>query len=124
MVPRRPAAARSCGVNPETRARGRAAAYRRGMDWTSFEAEGEAAFRGRGRSPLRAYSEFMPAQYVGWKPCARGTGRAAATLGHREIDEYEWAHEIAPGLDRIAERILHELGKLVRGEPHALSHTL
>jgi hypothetical protein len=31
------------------RARGRAAAYRRGMDWTSFEAEVEAALRGRGR---------------------------------------------------------------------------
>jgi hypothetical protein len=94
------------------------------MDWASFEAEVEAAFRGRGRFPLRAYSEFMPAQFVGWKPCARGTGRAVATLGHREIDEYEWAHEIGPGLDRIAERILHELGKLVRGEPHALSRTL
>jgi hypothetical protein len=66
----------------------------------------------------------MPAQFVGWKPCARGTGRAVATLGHREIDEYEWAHEVAPGLDRIAEHILHELGKLVRGQPHALSRTL
>jgi len=94
------------------------------MDWTSFDAEVQAALRGRGRFPLRAYSEFMPAQFVGWKPCARGTGRAVATLGHREIDEYEWAHEIAPGLDRIAERVVHEVGKLVRGLPHALSRTL
>jgi peptidase M28-like protein len=93
------------------------------MDWPGFEAEAHEAYRGRGRFPLRAYSEFMPAQFVGWKPCARGAG-PAATLGDREIDEYEWAHEIAPGLDRIAERILHELGKLVRGQPHALSRTL
>jgi hypothetical protein len=94
------------------------------MDWTAIEAEAREAFRGEGRFPLRAYSEFMPAQFVGWKPCALGTGREAATLGACEIDEYEWAHEIAPGLDRIAEHILHELGKLVRGQPHALSHTL
>jgi peptidase M28-like protein len=57
-------------------------------------------------------------------PCARGTGREVATLGACEIDEYEWAHEVAPGLDRIAEHLVHELGKLVRGEPHALSHSL
>ena len=94
------------------------------MDWARFEAEAHAAFRGAGRFPLRAYSEFMPAQFVGWKPCARGTGRRVATLGACEIDEYEWAHEIAPGLDRIAEHIVHELGKLMRGAPHALSHSL
>ena len=94
------------------------------MDWATIEAEAREAFRGRGRFPLRAYSEFMPAQFVGWKPCARGTGGEVATLGACEIDEYEWAHEIAPGLDRIAEHILHELGKLVRGQPHALSRTL
>src|ERR1051326_493639 len=94
------------------------------MDWASFEAEAHAAFRGAGRFPLRAYSEFMPAQFVGWKPCARGTGRQVATLGACEIDEYEWAHEVAPGLDRIAEHVVHELGKLMRGAPHALSHSL
>jgi len=89
-----------------------------------IESEARGAFRGKGRFPLRAYSEFMPAQFVGWKPCALGTGRQVATLGACEIDEYEWAHEVAPGLDRIAEHVIHELGKLVRGEPHALSRTL
>ena len=89
-----------------------------------IESEARGAFRGKGRFPLRAYSEFMPAQFVGWKPCALGTGRQVATLGASEIDEYEWAHEVAPGLDRIAEHVIHELGKLVRGEPHALSRTL
>jgi hypothetical protein len=94
------------------------------MDWTTIELEARGAFRGAGRFPLRAYSEFMPAQFVGWKPCAQGTGRAVATLGACEIDEYEWAHEIAPGLDRLAEHVLHELGKLTCGAPHALSRTL
>ena len=94
------------------------------MDWQLIESEARAAFEGRGRFPLRAYSELMPAQFVGWKPCGRGIGREVATLGACEIDEYEWAHEVAPGLDRIAEHVIHELGKLVRGEHHALSRTV
>jgi hypothetical protein len=94
------------------------------MDWQAFEQEAREAFRGRGRFPLRAYSEFMPAQFVGWKPCGDGTGRAVATLGACEIDEYEWAHEVSLGLDRIAEHVIHEVGKLMRGAPHALSRTL
>src|SRR5882757_7662044 len=92
--------------------------------WTAIEAEARGAFRGEGRFPLPAYSEFMPAQFVGWKPCASGHGRVVATLGAAEIDEYEWAHEIVPCLDRLAEHVIAELGKLVRGESHALSHTL
>src|SRR5262249_7211206 len=94
------------------------------MDWAIIESEARAAFRGKGRFPLRAYSEFMPAPFVGWKPCARGTGREVARLGACEIDEYEWAQEVAPGLDRIAGHVLHELGKLMRGEPHTLSRSL
>ena len=38
-----------------------------------------------------------------------------------DIDEYEQAHDLEPGLDRIAAQLVDELGKLVRGEPHALS---
>ena len=41
-----------------------------------------------------------------------------------DIDEYEQAHDLEPGLDRIAEHLVDELGKLRRGEPHALSRTL
>jgi len=94
------------------------------MDWATIVREASESWRGPGRYPVRAYSEYMPAQLVGWKPCARGTGRAVATLGALEIDEYEWAHELAPGLDRIARHVTEALGKLVRGEPHALSRTL
>ena len=92
--------------------------------WSMIEAEAREAWRGEGRYPLRAYSELMPAQFVGWKPCASGHGREVATLGVTEIDEYEWVHELAPGFDRIAEHILAELGTLMRGDRHALSHTL
>jgi hypothetical protein len=92
--------------------------------WSLIEGQARAAWRGEGQFPLRAYSELMPAQFVGWKPCAPGRGRSVATLGAREIDEYEWAHELVPGFDRIAELVLAELGKLMRGDPHVLSDAL
>jgi hypothetical protein len=92
--------------------------------WSLIEGQARAAWRGEGQFPLRAYSELMPAQFVGWKPCASGHGRSVATLGAREIDEYEWAHELVPGFDRIAELVLDELGKLMRGDRHTLSDTL
>ena len=85
-----------------------------------LEAECAARVRGRGAFPIRAYSELMPPPYVGTKP----VGCRHATFGVAAIDEYEQAHDLAPGLDRIAAHVIAELGKLVRGEPHALSHTL
>lgn len=92
--------------------------------WSLIEGEARAAWRGDDRFPLRAYSELMPAQFVGWKPCAQGRGRSVATLGAREIDEYEWAHELVPGFGWIAEHVLAQIGKLMRGEHHMLSDTL
>jgi hypothetical protein len=38
--------------------------------WSLFERESEQALVGRGRFPIRAYSEFMPPPYVGIKPYA------------------------------------------------------
>jgi len=97
--------------------------------WTQIEAEALEPLRGAGRFPLRAYSEFMPPPYVGIKPYAPSRTSAATTFAASDgdaldIDEYEQAHEIEPGLDRIAEHLLLELEKLVRGRPHGLSHTL
>jgi len=92
--------------------------------WSLIEGEARAAWRGEDQFPLRAYSELMPAQFVGWKPCAQGRGRSVATLGAREIDEYEWAHELVPGFGWIAEYVLAQIGKLMRGERHLLSDTL
>ena len=97
--------------------------------WDRIEAETRGAFHGEGNFPLRAYSEFMPPPYVGIKPYAPERAHGAATFGcgdasALDIDEYELAHDIEPGLDRIADHLVLELGRLVRGEPHALSQTL
>jgi hypothetical protein len=94
--------------------------------WSTIEAEARGAFR---EFPLRAYSELMPPPYVGVKPYRPALASGAATCGASapcslDIDEYEQAHDVEPGLQRIADRIVAELGKLVRGEAHALSKTL
>src|SRR6266850_2072258 len=94
--------------------------------WKLIEAEATDAFR---EFPLRAYSEFMPPPYIGIKPYAAERGAGACTFGASagnalDIDEYEQAHDLEPGLDRIAAHLVEELGKLVRGESHALSRTL
>jgi len=85
-----------------------------------LEAERAARVRGPGAFPIRAYSELMPPPYVGTKPY----GCRDATFSVAAIDEYEQAHDLQPGLDRIAAHVITELGKLMRGEAHALSHTL
>src|SRR5579862_8214099 len=97
--------------------------------WERIEAEARDAFHGEGRFPLRAYSESMPPPYVGIKPYAPSRTSTAATFGatdasRLDIDEYEQAHDLEPGLDRIADHLIDELGKLVRGEAHALSKSL
>jgi hypothetical protein len=86
--------------------------------WAGIEAEARGAL---GQFPVRAYSEFMPPPFIGWKPY---TGDV---LGHGDtfdIDEYDQAHDLEPGLERIGAHLVAELGKLVRGEAHALSKTL
>jgi hypothetical protein len=100
-----------------------------GDAWEQIEAEARDAFRGVGRFPLRAYSEFMPPPYVGIKPYAPSRAQAATTFAVSsgdalDIDEYEQAHDIEPGLDRVANHLLSELGKLLGGHPRALSRTL
>src|SRR5215831_16621402 len=97
--------------------------------WSRIVAEARSAFAGAGRFPLRAYSEFMPPPYVGIKPYDPQLASACATFGvgdptALDVSEYEQAHELEPGLARIASHIVAELGKLVDGRPHALSRTL
>ncbi len=100
-----------------------------GDAWEQIEAEARGAFHGAGRFPLRAYSEFMPSPYVGIKPYAPSRTGAPTTFSVSDgdgldVDEYEQAHDIEPGLDRIAEHVLSKLGRLLAGQPQALSHTL
>jgi hypothetical protein len=73
----------------------------------------------------------MPPPYVGIKPYDPDRAHAAATAAgcagdddHLDVTEYEQAQEIEPSLPLVADHILRELGKLVRGEPHGLSRTL
>lgn len=96
--------------------------------WERIVREAAGAFRGRGRFPLRAYSELMPAPAIGVKPYApEALDRAACRITDGDaldITEYERAHDIEPGLDAIARTLLLHVGRLTRGEPHGLSHTL
>jgi Peptidase family M28 len=98
---------------------------RKALGWSQLETEAKGAFRGKGRLPLRAYSEFMPPPQVGIKPYGAWRDPQVA-MGEDEfaISEYEQVQELAPGLSRIAEHVIFELEKLTRGEPHALSRTL
>ncbi len=97
--------------------------------WRRIEDEAHGAFVGAGRFPIRAYSELMPPPYVGLKPyaphAARGQTTDPVAKGDSfEIDEYEHAQLIEPGLDHIADTIANRLERLLRGKPHGLSHTL
>jgi len=97
--------------------------------WSVIESEARSALHGRGRFPVRAYSEFMPAPYVGIKPYDPDRTHGSATTRARDADalditEYEQAQEIEPSLPLLADHIFRGLGKLVRGEPHGLSRGL
>jgi hypothetical protein len=97
--------------------------------WQLIEAEAADAYRGDGRFPIRAYSEFMPPPYVGIKPYAPTRAANAATNTASgddaiDVDEYEQAQQLDPGIDHLASRLVDVLGKLVRGQPHGLSRTL
>ncbi len=94
--------------------------------WGLLEAEARAR---AGAFPLRAYSEFMPPPYVGVKPYCPDRARCDCTAGATDdgsldIDEYEWAHELVPGLARIGEHVIDQLGKLLDGKDHVLSSSL
>ncbi len=97
--------------------------------WEQIEAEATAAMGAVRRFPLPAYSEFMPPPYVGIKPYAPNRSIAPTTFAVRggdtlDIDEYEQAHDLEPGLDRIGVHLLSELGRLLGGQSRALSQTL
>jgi Peptidase family M28 len=97
--------------------------------WAEIEAEARDAFAGEGRFPLPAYSEYMPSPYVVVKPYATRRAAGACTVGASgddamDVTEQEQAHEIAPGLGKIAGHLLAELERLLHGKPHDFSRTL
>jgi hypothetical protein len=97
--------------------------------WDEIEAEARDAFAGEGRFPLPAYSEFMPAPWVGIKPYAPTLAARACTAAQRDggdtldVTEYEQV-EIDLGLTYIAQRLTSELEQLLAGKPHELSAAL
>ena len=97
--------------------------------WEEIEAEARDAFAGEGRFPLPAYSEYMPSPYVVLKPYAPRRAAGACTTSASDdaamdVTEHEQAHELTPGLGKIAAHLLTELDRLVRGTPHEFSRTL
>ena len=98
--------------------------------WSRIKSESAGAFLGQGRFPVPAYSEFMPPPRVGIKPFTAPEHASAPTStlvcdeNGLAIDEYEQAHELRPGLTKIATHLVAELGKLASGVTHELSRTL
>ncbi|MGA2065743.1 MAG: M28 family peptidase [Thermoguttaceae bacterium] len=80
---------------------------------------GASGYRGKGRYPLPAYSEFMPPPRLGEKPYG---GLEPPVFDPADpwgwhVTEYEEALELGPGLALLALEILHVLVHLGRGEP-------
>ncbi len=84
--------------------------------WQQLLAE-EDWYRGAGRYPLPAYSEFMPPPRV-CKPYEKTQAFFAdADLWGWPVSEYEEAWELRPGLDKIAQVLLARLIHLAHGRP-------
>ena len=84
-------------------------------------------FRGPGRFPIDAYSEFMPPPRLGWKPY--GGAMPEAQLFDPEdpwgwyVNEYEETNEMRPGLEQVAHIVGEKIRHLIHGDPtHGVSH--
>jgi hypothetical protein len=81
-------------------------------------------FRGPGRYPIAAYSEFMPAPRVGPGPYGDGEPlpcTAPDPFGW-QVSEHEEEAELAPGLEQVAREVVHALVHLGEGRPaHGIS---
>src|SRR5262249_1134201 len=70
---------------------------------------------------IDAYSEFVPAPRVGWKPYGHGPAygqlfSAADPYGWK-IHEFDEALELQPGLYQIAKQLMSRLKRLLDGNP-------
>jgi hypothetical protein len=81
----------------------------------------ENPFRGEGEYPLDAYSEFLPAPRVGWKPYGeRGPDPelfAADDPFGWHVGEFEEALELRAGMTQVGTQILGKLNHLFEGKP-------
>lgn len=81
----------------------------------------DADGRGPGAARIDAYSEFMPAPRVGWKPYGpvplnREVFAADDPFGWK-IQEFDEALELQPGLHQVAKQLLTRLKRLQDGNP-------
>src|SRR5205823_1532490 len=76
-------------------------------------------FRGAGRYPIAAYSEFMPPPRAGGKPYGLdvGDGFDQGDPWGWPVHEAEEALELRPGLEGIAGRVVQALVDLAHGRP-------
>jgi hypothetical protein len=86
---------------------------------------GSPWFRGAGRFPIAAYSEFMPPPRLGYKPYGpvEPPEWDEGDPWGWPVSEKEEALELRPGLEHLAGRIVVALDELGRGRPvRGLSH--
>src|SRR5689334_19912855 len=86
-------------------------------------------FRGAGRFPIDAYSEFMPPPRAGWHPYAPEPPDpqlfSEEDLWGWYVSEYEEANEIQPGLAQVARQVIGRIWHLLRGDSkHAVHRRL
>ncbi|HZV06892.1 MAG TPA: M28 family peptidase [Gemmataceae bacterium] len=88
--------------------------------------DGAPWFREAGSYPIAAYSEFMPPPYEVCKPYQ---GYKVNELDEEDpwgwpVSEWEEARQLRPGLEHIAEVVVHGLVELAHGRPtHGFSRT-
>src|SRR5579885_1697583 len=87
--------------------------------------EGAPWFRGAGNYPIAAYSEYIPPPRTGILPYGLWNGTCCFSeedVYGWPVSEFEEAQEIRPGLNHLAEHLVHALASLGRGQPvHGLS---
>jgi hypothetical protein len=78
-------------------------------------------FRGEGKYPLDAYSEFLPAPRVGWKPYGnRGPNPELFQPDDPygwQIGEFEEAIELHAGMIQVGKQVLGKLDRLLDADP-------
>jgi hypothetical protein len=88
-----------------------------------------ACYRGPGRHPIDAYSEFMPPPRFGWWPYGNATPDPQLFAQDDPwgwyVSEYEEANQLQPGLEQVAGPVVGKFCHLLAGDPtRALSRRL
>src|SRR2546421_4645098 len=87
--------------------------------------EGAPWFRGEGKHPIAAYSEYIPPPRLAVKPYSKTVTTAfdKKDLWGWQVTEFEEAFEFRPGMEHLAQQIVKAFAHLGRGEPaHGIAH--